>query len=76
MKTSDARGNDIGISHGATTAPGETRDTVLAGSSRNEQALQRAALAVSRGGGPHAYEALIAELAKILEVDVALAGCG
>ena len=71
MKTTDARGNESGISGGATTAPGETRDTVLAASSRNEQALQRAALAVSRGGGPHVYEVLIAELAKILEVDVA-----
>ena len=42
-----------------------------AASSRSEQALQRAALAVCKGGGPHAYEALIAELADILEVDVA-----
>jgi PAS domain S-box-containing protein len=71
MKTRNARGNESGISHGATAAPVSPRDAVLAASSRNEQALQRAALAVSRGGGPHVYEELIAELAKILEVDVA-----
>jgi len=71
MKTSDARGNESGVSVGVTTAPGEARDTGLAASSRNEQALQRAALAVSRGGGAHVYEALITELARILEVDVA-----
>ena len=49
----------------------EMPDTVIRASSRSEQVLQRAALAVSRGGGPHVYEALIAELADILKVDVA-----
>ncbi len=39
--------------------------------SQAERALQRAALAVSRAGGARVYESLIAELAQILEVDVA-----
>lgn len=71
MKTRDACGNENRLGGAAATSSTETRGTVVAASSRSERALQRAALAVSRAGGPHVYEALIAELADILEVDVA-----
>ena len=71
MKASDACGNENGLAPGPGMLAREPRDAVVAASSRSEQALQRAALAVSRGSGPHVYEALIAELADILEVDVA-----
>ena len=71
MRTSDARDNKKGAPRGAAVSPGVTRDIVVAASSRSEHALQRAALAVSRGGGPNVYKALITELADILEVDVA-----
>ena len=68
-RTRDARGSDTpgAVRVGTHEAPG----TLVGATSRSEQALQRAALAVSRAGGPRVYEALIAELADILEVDVA-----
>ena len=71
MNTSDARGDESGVEPGPAIPAGEMPHAVIRASSRSEQVLQRAALAVSRGGGPKVYEALIAELADILEVDVA-----
>ena len=70
-KTRDARDSENPRAVVAARPSSETRGTVVGTSSRSEQALQRAALAVSRAGGPRVYEALIAELADILEVDVA-----
>ena len=71
MKTSDAGGSESGPARESGIPVGDARGTVANASSRSEQALRRAALAVSKGGGPHVYEALIAELADILDVDVA-----
>ena len=70
-KTYDARGSENPRAAATARPRSETRGTVPGTSSRSEQALQRAALAVSRAGGPRVYEVLIAELADILEVDVA-----
>ena len=70
-KTRDARDSENPRAVVAAAPASEARGTVVGTSSRSEQALQRAALAVSRAGGPRVYEALIAELADILAVDVA-----
>src|SRR4029453_1018501 len=70
-KTRDARDSKNPRAVVAAAPASEARGTVVGTSSHSEQALQRAALAVSRAGGPRLYEALIAELADILEVDVA-----
>ena len=70
-KTRDARDSENPRAVVAATPASGPPGTVVGTSSRSEQALQRAALAVSRAGGPRVYEALIAELADILEVDVA-----
>ena len=71
MKTHIARGSEVPRA-GATAVPANVAPVDVARTnSRSEQALQRAALAVSRAGGPRVYEALIVELADILEIDVA-----
>jgi PAS domain S-box-containing protein len=73
LKTQAGQGHGRGSqpAPGAGTSPSEGRGTESGGTSRSEHALQRAALAVSQARGPRVYEELIAELADILEVDVA-----